>query len=89
MCAVAYFDPYVPLLLPFLPIVPYIVFVPSGNWAVDLQAGSEFGYKLLFIVLLSGLFAVILQVSFFLMSSPVTLTPFFSSSRVWHVNSEW
>ncbi|KAH8981466.1 natural resistance-associated macrophage protein [Lactarius hatsudake] len=30
-------------------------------WGVDLQAGSEFGYKLLFVVLLAGLFAVILQ----------------------------
>lgn len=33
-----------------------------GNWSVDLQAGSEFGYKLLFAVLISGLGAVILQV---------------------------
>ena len=36
-----------------------------GNWSVDLQAGSDYGYKLLFIVLLSGIFAVILQVIFF------------------------
>ena len=35
-----------------------------GNWGVDLQAGSLFGYHLLFVVLLSGLFAVFLQVSF-------------------------
>lgn len=34
----------------------------SGNWGVDLQAGSQFGYRLLFVVLLSGLFAVLLQV---------------------------
>jgi hypothetical protein len=27
----------------------------SGNWTVDLQAGSEFGYKLLFVILLAGL----------------------------------
>lgn len=33
-----------------------------GNWGVDLQAGSEFGYWLLFVVLLAGLFAVFLQV---------------------------
>jgi metal iron transporter len=26
-----------------------------GNWTVDLQAGSEFGYKLLFVILLAGL----------------------------------
>ena len=34
----------------------------SGNWGVDLQAGSEYGYKLLFVVLLAGLFAVYMQV---------------------------
>jgi metal iron transporter len=37
----------------------------SGNWGVDLQAGSQFGYRLLFVVLLSGLFAVFLQVNIF------------------------
>ena len=34
----------------------------SGNWGVDLQAGSEFGYKLLFVVLLAGIFAIFMQV---------------------------
>ncbi|TCD71138.1 hypothetical protein EIP91_012086 [Steccherinum ochraceum] len=33
-----------------------------GNWGVDLQAGSQYGYKLLFVVLLAGLFAAFLQV---------------------------
>ena len=33
-----------------------------GNWSVDLQAGSEFGYKLLFVVLMAGIFAVLFQV---------------------------
>ena len=41
----------------------------SGNWGVDLQAGSEYGYKLLFIVLLAGIFAVLLQVRLFLQQS--------------------
>ncbi len=36
--------------------------VYRGNWGVDLQAGSQYGYKLLFVVLLSGIFAVFLQV---------------------------
>lgn len=40
-------------------------FASRGNWAVDLQAGSDFGYKLLFVVLLAGIIAVILQVTFF------------------------
>ena len=30
-----------------------------------MQAGSQYGYKLLFVVLLAGLFAVFLQVSRF------------------------
>ncbi|KAF8744071.1 Mn2 and Fe2, partial [Rhizoctonia solani] len=33
----------------------------SGNWSVDLQAGSQYGYKLLSIVLLAGLGAILLQ----------------------------
>jgi hypothetical protein len=27
----------------------------SGNWSVDLQAGSTFGYKLLFVILMAGI----------------------------------
>jgi hypothetical protein len=42
-----------------------VAFASRGNWGVDLQAGSDFGYKLLFVVLLAGVFAVILQVTFF------------------------
>ena len=34
----------------------------SGNWGVDLKAGSEYGYRLLFVVLVAGLFAVYFQV---------------------------
>jgi len=33
-----------------------------GNWGVDLEAGSNFGYRLLFVILLAGLFAIFLQV---------------------------
>jgi hypothetical protein len=43
-----------------------VAFASRGNWSVDLQAGSDFGYKLLFVVLLAGFFAVILQVTCFL-----------------------
>ncbi|KAI9444556.1 putative transporter of the NRAMP family [Lactarius indigo] len=42
-------------------IICAVAYFDPGNWGVDLQAGSEFGYKLLFVVLLAGLFAVILQ----------------------------
>ncbi|CAL1694687.1 unnamed protein product [Somion occarium] len=43
-------------------IVCAVAYFDPGNWGVDLQAGSQFGYKLLFIVLLAGLFAAFLQV---------------------------
>ncbi|KNC99702.1 metal ion (Mn2+/Fe2+) transporter (Nramp) family metal ion transporter [Spizellomyces punctatus DAOM BR117] len=36
-------------------------YLDPGNWATDLAAGSQFGYRLLFIVLLSNLMAVLLQ----------------------------
>ncbi|TBU46166.1 natural resistance-associated macrophage protein [Dichomitus squalens] len=43
-------------------IVCAVAYFDPGNWGVDLQAGSQFGYKLLFVVLLAGLFAVYMQV---------------------------
>jgi Mn2+/Fe2+ NRAMP family transporter len=43
-------------------------FLQSGSWGVDLQAGSQYGYRLLFVVLLAGIFAVVLQVGILLMS---------------------
>ncbi|KAI0692204.1 natural resistance-associated macrophage protein [Cytidiella melzeri] len=43
-------------------IVCAVAYFDPGNWGVDLQAGSEFGYKLLFVVLLSGIFAMFLQI---------------------------
>ncbi|KZT73258.1 natural resistance-associated macrophage protein [Daedalea quercina L-15889] len=42
-------------------IVCSVAYFDPGNWGVDLQAGSEFGYKLLFVVLLAGLIAVYMQ----------------------------
>ena len=36
-------------------------YMDPGNWATDLAGGSSFGYKLLFIVLVSNLFAIVLQ----------------------------
>ena len=61
ICAVAYFDPYA--LSYFVLLRSSLIAVcRSGNWGVDLQAGSQFGYRLLFVVLLAGLFAVFLQV---------------------------
>ncbi|KAH7886220.1 smf Mn2+ and Fe2+ transporter [Phlebopus sp. FC_14] len=43
-------------------IVCSVAYFDPGNWGVDLQAGSEYGYSLLFVVLLAGLFAAFLQV---------------------------
>jgi metal iron transporter len=41
-----------------------VAYFDPGNWGVDLQAGSQFGFRLLFVVLLAGLFAAFLQVSY-------------------------
>ncbi|KAL9931940.1 hypothetical protein V8E36_009255 [Tilletia maclaganii] len=43
-------------------IVASVAYADPGNWATDLEAGASHGYKLLFAVLLSGLFAILLQV---------------------------
>ncbi|KAJ3548333.1 hypothetical protein NM688_g5311 [Phlebia brevispora] len=43
-------------------IVCSVAYFDPGNWSVDLQAGSQFGYRpMLFVVLLAGLGAVVLQ----------------------------
>ncbi|TFK21529.1 natural resistance-associated macrophage protein [Coprinopsis marcescibilis] len=39
-----------------------VAYFDPGNWGVDLAAGSQFGYRLLFVVLLAGIFAVYLQI---------------------------
>ncbi|KAG1754741.1 natural resistance-associated macrophage protein-domain-containing protein [Suillus paluster] len=43
-------------------IVCSVAYFDPGSWGVDLQAGSQYGYKLLFVVVLAGLFAAFLQV---------------------------
>ncbi len=37
-------------------------YMDPGNWATDIEAGAVFGYSLLFVVLLSSLAAMLLQV---------------------------
>lgn len=34
----------------------------TGNWSVDLQAGSGYGYSLLFVILFAGMGAILYQV---------------------------
>jgi manganese transport protein len=36
-------------------------YMDPGNWATDLGAGSEFAYRLLFVILLSNIIAILLQ----------------------------
>lgn len=38
-----------------------IGYIDPGNWATSVQAGSQFGYQLLFVVMLSSLAAIVLQ----------------------------
>lgn len=35
-----------------------MAYIDPGNWATDLEAGADYGYKLLFVVLLASLAAV-------------------------------
>ncbi|ORY29562.1 natural resistance-associated macrophage protein-domain-containing protein [Naematelia encephala] len=42
-------------------LVSSVAYIDPGNWATDLEAGANYGYKLLFIVLLAGIAAVVLQ----------------------------
>jgi manganese transport protein len=36
-------------------------YMDPGNWATDLQAGSQFGYKLIWVLLMSNVIALLLQ----------------------------
>ena len=36
-------------------------YMDPGNWATDLTGGSKFGYTLLSVILISNLFAILLQ----------------------------
>ncbi|KAK7451234.1 Manganese transporter smf1 [Stygiomarasmius scandens] len=38
-----------------------VAYFDPGNWGVDLLAGSQYGYRLLFVVLMCGLFAILIQ----------------------------
>src|SRR5438132_7500484 len=36
-------------------------YMDPGNWGTDIEAGSKFGYRLMWVLLLSNLMAVLLQ----------------------------
>ncbi|MCX8478250.1 MAG: divalent metal cation transporter, partial [Chitinophagales bacterium] len=36
-------------------------YMDPGNWATDIAGGSAFGYKLLWVLLMSNLMAILLQ----------------------------
>ncbi|KAK7453194.1 Manganese transporter smf1 [Stygiomarasmius scandens] len=42
-------------------LVCAVAYFDPGNWGVDLLAGSQYGYRLLFVVFLCGLFAILIQ----------------------------
>jgi manganese transport protein len=50
-------------LLPFLgpAFIASIAYVDPGNFATNIQAGSQYGYKLLWVVLLANLMAMLFQ----------------------------
>ena len=43
-------------------LIASAAYIDPGNYATDLSAGAGFGYKLLFIVLFSGLVGILMQV---------------------------
>ncbi|EIW80368.1 Nramp-domain-containing protein [Coniophora puteana RWD-64-598 SS2] len=54
-------------------IIISVGYFDPGNWSVDLQAGSTFGYRtMLFVILLAGIMAIILQVSEHILSDLAT-----------------
>jgi manganese transport protein len=54
---------WLPKLLKFVGpgLLISIGYMDPGNWATDIEAGSKYGYALLFVVLLSSLAAMVLQ----------------------------
>ncbi len=50
-------------LLPFLgpAFVAAVAYIDPGNYATNIQSGSEFGYKLLWVVVLANLMAMLIQ----------------------------
>ncbi len=50
-------------LLPFLgpAFIASVAYVDPGNFATNIQAGSEFGYLLLWVVVASNLMAMLIQ----------------------------
>jgi metal iron transporter len=43
-------------------IIASVAYIDAGNWVTDLSAGSQFGYKLCFTILMAGLFGMFLQI---------------------------
>lgn len=50
-------------LLPFLgpAFIASIAYIDPGNFATNIQAGSQFGYKMLWVIVLANLMAMVLQ----------------------------
>ena len=50
-------------VLPFLgpAFIASVAYIDPGNFATNIQGGSAFGYQLLWVILASNLFAVLLQ----------------------------
>lgn len=50
-------------LLPFLgpAFIAAVAYIDPGNYATNIQGGSEFGYKLLWVIVLANLMAMLLQ----------------------------
>jgi metal iron transporter len=47
--------------MPLTPVQISVAYIDPGNYSTDVAAGATFRFKLLFIVLMSNLFAIFLQ----------------------------
>ena len=88
ICSVAYFDPYAIHLNVEIRFWTYIQI--RGNWSVDLQAGSTFGYRpMLFVIPLTGLGAILFQVSLKISCQAVLIILIGSCLQTWLRNRAW
>lgn len=54
-------------------VVCAVAYFDPGNWSVDLQAGSTFGYRpMLFVLFMAGLGAILLQVHIYTTSATIS-----------------
>ena len=67
--------------LPFLgpAFIACVAYIDPGNYATNIQAGSAYGYNLLWVIVLANLMAMVLQT----MSAKLGIVSSVGASRTW------